>query len=123
MKEISKKIIISYSIFLGVSVMLMWFFILINGQIEEGRTEMIFHLFSESLMAILCIAGGISFLKRKNKLLLIAAHAMVVYSVINAAGFYLEKGEISMGIMFGLFLICSALVTFTLIRNVISGNC
>jgi hypothetical protein len=117
MKDITKRIIAAYSILLGVMVLLMWVFILAGGQIEEGRTEMIFHLLSELVMAALCILGGILLFKRKNRFVLIAAHAMVVYSVLNAAGFYLQKGEVSMSWMFGALLLCSVFILTTLLRD------
>jgi len=94
MNNMINKIIPIYSIILGIAILGMWTFLILSGDINEGKSEISFHLFSEFLMAILCIAGGILYLRIKYKYMLIMANAMVVYSVINAAGYYAEKGII-----------------------------
>jgi hypothetical protein len=104
------KIIAYYSIFIGISVIAMWIMILSTETPPEGKTELSFHLFSEFLMANMCLVSGILLL-RKNSIsrrLNILGLGMVVYSVLNAAGYYGERNEISMMIMFIVLLIITS---------------
>ncbi len=109
MKERTINKIAWYSIFLGSTVLAMWVFLLMNDFVSEGLKEMIFHLVSEVIMAFLCIAGGVNYIKRRKSIILIAAHAMVVYSVLNAAGYYFEKGETIVTAVFGILLLLSVI--------------
>ena len=70
-----------------------------------------FHLMSEFLMACFCIVSGIKILLKHRQSFLInsAAHGMVVYSVANAAGYYGEKGNWPITVMF-LFLFSVSLI-------------
>lgn len=96
------KIIAYYSIFIGISVIAMWIMILLTQTLPEGKTELSFHLFSEFLMAVLCLVSGILLLQNKpiGRLLNIIGSGMVIYSVLNAAGYYGERNETQMMIMF-----------------------
>lgn len=87
------KLIAFYSIFIGVSVIAMWVLILSTEVLPEGKTELSFHLISEFLMALICLISGIQILRRSRlgKLLNITGLGMVLYSVLNAAGYYGEK--------------------------------
>ncbi|MCF8227032.1 MAG: hypothetical protein K9J30_14235 [Bacteroidales bacterium] len=106
------KVIGFYSVFLGLSVFAMWFQILMNETIPEGRTEMSFHLFSEFLMALLCLVSGFLLIghKSKGRITNAAAHAMVVYSLINAIGYYAERDEKSIVPVFIVLCILSLLI-------------
>lgn len=108
------KIIGGYSCLLGLSVIAMWIQIILNESIPEGKTEITFHLVSEFLMALLCIVSGIMLIKEKlkGKITNVAAHAMMLYSLINAAGYYAEKGENSLVAIFIILAILSLLIIF-----------
>jgi len=103
-KERIFKAIGIYSMILGAAVLVMWLMILSRETIGEGDTEMAFHLVSEFLMASLCVGSGIFLAKGVNKgaMANLAGHSMVVYSVLNAAGYYAERGQ---GIMVPVFLV------------------
>jgi hypothetical protein len=110
-----------YSVFIGISVIAMWLMILKNGSVPEGRTELSFHLFSEFMMATICIVGGILLL-RKNSLGIPVCSiglGMVLYSVLNAAGYYGELGNTSMMIMFIFLFVLS---TTALLINLLAGS-
>ncbi len=96
------KIIGYYSIFIGISVLTIWTLILIKGGIQEGKTELSFHLFSEFVMATLCVVSGILVIRKSSmgKHINMLGLGMVVYSVVNAAGYYGESGNISIMILF-----------------------
>lgn len=108
------RIIGYYSVFTGISVIALWIMILLKGNLPEGQIELSFHLVSEFLMALLCLASGILVIKkiRTGAILNIAALGMVVYSVLNAAGYYGERGDTAMMVMFIVILLLtlSALV-------------
>lgn len=88
--------------------------ILLTETPPEGKTELSFHLFSEFLMALLCLVSGFLLLKNKpiSKLLNVLGLGMVIYSVLNAAGYYGEKNEIPIMIMFIVLLILTSIAIF-----------
>ena len=83
-----------YSVALGLAVAGLWAAILVSGDLPEGRRALAFHLLSEALMALGVMIGGALLLKghRTGAGIAAAAHAMVVYSTLNAAGYYLQRG-------------------------------
>jgi hypothetical protein len=105
-----KKLAAFYSIFIGISVMGMWCMILLGNGTAEGLIEISFHLFSEFLMAVLLIAGGIGLLKDRTygKKVFLISNGMLIYSVLNAAGYYGQRGSFIMTGMFMIFFIASS---------------
>ena len=96
------KIIAGYSLIIGISILGMWGLILTTEEVPEGPLELTFHLISEFLMALAVLVAGILILKKHNlgRGLGLAAHGMVVYSVLNAAGYYAERGETVLPLLF-----------------------
>lgn len=105
------KIVAYYSIFIGISVIAMWIMILLTETPSEGKTELSFHLFSEFLMALLCLITGILLLRNnsKGKMLNILGLGMVIYSVLNAAGYYGERKDIPFMIIFIILFILTSI--------------
>jgi len=113
---------------LGAAVVVMWLMILFRQTVGEGNTEMTFHLVSEFVMASICLGSGICLFRgkcllrgewltrgthpvnglRRAILANLVGHSMVVYSVLNAAGYYAERGEGSMVLVFLVLLMLSA---------------
>jgi hypothetical protein len=110
------RIIGIYSITLGICILGMWIFILNTQEIEEGKTEMGFHLTSEFLMAVVCLFGGFLLLKKHKmaRKLNVLGLGMVLYSVLNAAGYYAERNETAMVVMFAVLMV---LTTSALLLN------
>jgi len=106
------KIIGVYSIIIGISIIILWVGILLSNSISEGSIEISFHLVSELLMAISCIISGFLILKESKlgKGLNIIAHGMVLYSVLNATGYYGQKGYFLFIIVFLILFFLSSLV-------------
>lgn len=107
------KITAVYSIVIGISVLGMWSMIIMTGGITEGPVEISFHLASEFLMAILLLISGIGLLSGKmyGRKLFLISNGMLIYSVLNAAGYYGQSGDIAMTIMFSaIFTISSGLL-------------
>lgn len=113
-----RKVIGYYSILLGVSVIGLWVMLLINQEQPEGNIELAFHLFSEFLMAMLCLTGGYLLLKKKviGKTLNLFGFGLVIYSVLNAAGYYGQRNEYIMLIMFVVLFILTSVFTLMLFR-------
>jgi hypothetical protein len=105
------RIVAFYSIFIGISVIVMWIMILLTETPPEGKTELSFHIFSEFLMALLCLISGILLLRHKpiSRFINIIGLGMVIYSVLNAAGYYGEKNDTAMMIMFIILLILTTI--------------
>ena len=106
------KIVGYYSIFIGIAVIAMWTMILFTQNLPEGKTELTFHLLSEFIMALLCLISGILILRNKSigKFLSILGLGMVIYSVLNAAGYYGENNDLQIMIMFIALLILTSIV-------------
>ena len=92
----------------------MWLLTLGNEKPPEGETEMTFHLFSEFLMATICIVSGILLLKNiyLGKPLNFLGFGMVIYSSLNAAGYYGELCNSPMVIMFIVIFLLSMTAIF-----------
>jgi hypothetical protein len=80
----------------------MWMIILSSQKTEEGGIAMSFHLISEFIMALLSIAGGIFLLSKKDdgSPLSCFALGMILYSVLNAEGYYAQRRELPFMILF-----------------------
>lgn len=98
----TKKAIAYYSILIGLGVLAMWAMILLTQKVQEGEIAMGFHLYAEFSMAVICLVSGVMLLKKMKfaRETNMAGLAMLVYSTINAAGYYGQKGETPMMVMF-----------------------
>lgn len=110
-----------YSILIGLSIIGLWIMLYITGNIPELETEPLriyFHLAAEVLMGLLMILSGIALIIKKKwgKSLFLVANGLVIYSVINASGYYANKGEWSMVMMFGLICLLSTYFTINSLR-------
>jgi hypothetical protein len=119
------KFIAFYLFFIGISVIGMWLKILQTQTPPEGETEFSFHLFAEFLMATVCIVGGfLQLLKAKHaKTMSIAGLSMVIYSVLNAAGYYGERGGTAMMVMFICLFILSVIALVLILIDKKSEIC
>jgi len=113
------SLIAIYSIFLGLAVLVLWAMILSGDALPEGRTELAFHLTSELIMALAAIASGVLLLRGAAiaPAACAAAHAMVVYSTLNAAGYYAERGDTAVGLMMTALAILSSLIALSQVRR------
>jgi lipopolysaccharide export LptBFGC system permease protein LptF len=97
----------------------MWTIILLKQEVPEGKIEMSYHLFSEFLMAVLCVVSGVLFLlnNRIAKHLNILALGMVIYSVLNAAGYYGEQENVPMLVMFTILFLITTIAVFLNLKS------
>ena len=110
-----RKIKAVYSIVVGISILALWIMLFLTGQIPELETELFrisFHIFSELLLAIILVISGIGLLRKSKtaEKLFLLAMGLLLYSVINAAGYYGQNGDYTMVIMFS--VVCFASVFF-----------
>lgn len=108
-----------YTIVIGVTMLGMWFLLLFKREVPDLKTkptQIFFHLVAEFLTAIMLIIGGIGFLLNQpwGMALFFIAIGMVIYSTINAAGFYGQLKDWPMFITLMVFTIIS-LIFATLI--------
>lgn len=97
-----------FSIVMGIAILASWTLILLQGSIPEGKIELGFHLYSEFAVAVICLVSGIMLLKDKPYATEtnMGGLGMLVYSVLNAAGYYGQQGNKGMMAVFtGIFVL------------------
>ena len=105
-----------YIILIGVAMLCMWLLLLIKREVPELKTkptQIFFHLIAEFLTSIMLIIGGIGYLMNQpwGVALFFIAVGMVIYSTINAAGFYGQLKDWPMFITLIVFTFISLLIT------------
>lgn len=114
-----RKIVGVYSLIIGFSIIALWTVLLMSGQVPELVTEPLsiyFHIAAEILMAGLLIICGIGFMNKKKwslKLFQVSS-GLVIYSVINSAGYYAQSGNLLMVAMFMVLLIITVTILMRL---------
>ncbi len=105
-----------YTIIIGITMLGMWFLLLIKREVPDLKTkptQIFFHLVAEFLTAVTLIIGGIGFIMNQpwGMAIFFIAIGMVIYSTINAAGFYGQLKDWPMFIILIVFTIFSLLIT------------
>jgi len=98
---------------IGVGIIGLWMMLLRTKQVPELETEPVaikFHITAEMTMGILSLMSGIFLLigLSLSTYFFILAQGLVIYAVINAAGYYGQRKQWPFVIMFGIILIASA---------------
>ncbi len=118
-----KRLAAVYAIFMGISMIGLWAMFYFNGQIPELKTKPIeigLHLLAELTTAILLMVSGIGMLTEKGWAysIYMFATGMLVYTMIQSPGYFLQSGDIPIVIMFGVFIILAIiLVTSLLVKR------
>ena len=99
-----------YAIVVGGLMLAQWSFFLIAGMVPEFQTTPVkisFHLIAELLTALALIITGSASLRGKQWGLTLYAVAigMLIYTVINSAGYFAQLGEWPFVSMFALLLV------------------
>jgi hypothetical protein len=95
-----------FAVIVGSSIIIMWSFLIITGQVPEYEykpIETLFSITADNITAILVIIGGIGVYKKKswgNKLYLVSMGALF-YSLMIAIGYY---SQLKQYIMLALFV-------------------
>ncbi|NPD89291.1 MAG: hypothetical protein HGN29_11245 [Asgard group archaeon] len=101
-----------YSLIIGVGIIGLWLMLILTKQVPEIKSEPIaigFHIVVENIMGILSVLSGIMFLLNitGGSLMFILTSGLVIYAVINSAGYYGQKKQWSFVCMFGAILVTS----------------
>jgi len=99
-----------FTILVGILMMGMWSTLILTNQVpylDTPQMEIKLHILTEMLTAVILIIGGVSVLRNYEKLtnLHYVSQGMLIYSIINSSGYYIDLGELMMAVMFGVLLI------------------
>ncbi len=113
-----KKVIGSISVIIGISIIGLWVMLLLTDNVPELVTAPIsitFHLIAEFSMGALMMISGIALLcKAKwSPWLFVLSSGLVIYAVVNSAGYY---GQASNWAMVGMFM---GLLVVTVVLDVL----
>ncbi|MFX1424871.1 MAG: hypothetical protein ACFFBE_00340 [Promethearchaeota archaeon] len=109
-----------YTIIIGIAMLCMWIFLLGKKEVPElatKPTQISFHLIAEFLTSVMLVIGGIGLFTDQSWGITIfyISIGMVLYSTINAAGFYGQLKDWPMFIMLLVFTMVSLLIVILLI--------
>ena len=105
-----------YTIIIGIAMLCMWVFLLGKKEVPElttKPTQIYFHLIAEFLTSVMLLIGGFGLFTNQSwgTVIFYISIGMVIYSTINAAGFYGQLKDWPMFIMLIVFTIISLLIT------------
>ena len=111
-----------FSIIIGVSIISLWIMLYLSNQIPELKTEPVnitLHIFSEILLAIILIIASIQLINksRNSEKTFLISMGLLLYSVINAAGYYGQNENWVMVVLFSLLFIFSTIFIFISLKN------
>lgn len=112
----NKKLAAIFNIIIGISMIGTWALLLGTKNVVEIKTkpiEILFHIFSEIATALLLLISGFGIITNKrwsSKLFLLSMGALL-YSVINAVGFYGQSGDFIMVIVFVVISVAATIFT------------
>lgn len=115
-----KKVASGYSIFIGISMVGMWILFYTSGNIPELDTEPIrisMHIIAEILTAVMLIIGGLGVLynKKWGKDIYLISIGMLIYTLIQSPGYFIETGDYGFVIMFAVMLVLAIVFTLKLL--------
>lgn len=108
-----------YLVAVGLGMLGMWVALLGTGQVPELRTapyEIGYHLVAEMLTAVALLAAGVGRLRGRawGQRASPAALGMLLYTVLNSAGYYAQRGETP---MVGLFAVLTVATVVLLVGH------
>lgn len=111
-----------YGITVGILIFIQWVFFLVTAHIPETATapfEITFHLAAEFMTSVVIIAGGISVLRHKPwaARLYYLASGMLIYAVINSAGYFIQLGQWPFVVMFAALLFLTVVSVGKVVRS------
>jgi hypothetical protein len=119
------KILKWYCIAIGILIIVSWIFILFTkSELPEGNIELAFHLISEFIMAFACLFGGVLIHRKKKTgyLIVLIGFGMLIYSTLNAGGYYLEHGDYAVPLLMLLLFLTTLMLAFLLIKILSNEN-
>jgi len=117
-----RRISALYAMLVGATMIGMWGAVLLSGNVPDLETnplEIRYHLAAEFLTALALVASGIGLWRGRRWAArgLTVALGMLLYTVINSAGYYADLGEATMvGFFTGLTVLTVVLLWTSLAR-------
>ncbi|MGD0273339.1 MAG: hypothetical protein ABSB96_06400 [Gaiellaceae bacterium] len=113
------------SLVVGVAIAALWAFLFLSRQIpelKEGRRDILFHIASELATAGLLITGALATIFDRqavwSRLVSVFSLGALAYTLLNSPGYYADRGERPMLVMFGALWL---LVLPVIIIRLVSG--
>ena len=111
-----------YALCVGALMLVQWTFFLLTGNVPELQSapwSIAFHLAAEFLTAILLIISGMMLLKGLllAKQVFLLSVGMVVYAMVNSAGYFAQSGDWIFVVMFGLLLALAGVSIYRVLDN------
>ncbi|MCU4718732.1 hypothetical protein [Halapricum hydrolyticum] len=117
-----------YTLVVGTFMLGFWIVLLVAGDIPELTTapyEIAYHLLAEFLTAVALLASGIGLLGGRSlaRRLYPVALGLLLYTVVNSAGYYAQLGDVAMVGMFTVLTVATlALLVEHLFRPTTEGD-
>lgn len=116
-----------YALAVGILMFGFWGTLLLTGQVpelQERPRELAFHLTAELGTAFVLLLAGGAVLKggRWARSLTPLALGMLLYTVVNSAGFYAQQGNLPMVVLFAVLIGLTALSIVSLSRQAKLGR-
>lgn len=113
----------TYVILVGVVMIGFWTMLYVREQIPELSTapyEIGYHLVAELVTAIALVGAGIGLVRGHgwSQRLYPVALGMLLYTVVNSAGYYAQLGDIA---MVGMFTVLTVTTLVLLVEYVVTG--
>ncbi len=98
-----------YAVVVGIGMLAQWGFSLATGRVPELRTEPLaigFHLMAEVATATVLIVAGAALLTGATWAtgVFLAGTGMLIYTVVNSAGYFAQRRQWPMVVVFALLL-------------------
>jgi CHASE2 domain-containing sensor protein len=111
-----------YALGVGTLMLLQWAFFLLTGNVPELETapwSIAFHLAAEFLTAIMLIISGVMLIKthRFSKQIFLLATGMVIYAMVNSAGYFAQSGDWVFVAMFGVLLVLAGISVYRVLNS------
>lgn len=112
----------AFAIFIGIAMIGMWAILLLAGQVPEwsGRPiETTIHLTAEIITALFLVASGAGLVTRQKwaRDVYLFSMGLLMYSVIQAAGYYIQRGQLTFVGMFAVFALLAMMFTVLMMFN------
>lgn len=111
-----------YGIAVGILMIAQWIFSIVTNSVPEFETTpwaISFHLAAEFLTALMLIIGGIAVLRSATwgKIILLVGLGMVIYSEIVSPGYFAERGQWALVVMFAVLLFGAVFGVMSMLRQ------
>jgi len=126
-KVVIRRTTIAYMLTIGIMIIFLWVFLISSNNVPELETEpasILFHITAEELTAILLVISGVIMWKQKKwslRLSLISL-GMLLYSIVNSSGYYVQYFQLPFVVMFGILFVMTLTIIILLAFNYQPGS-